>query len=63
MRLPRLLLLTDRGQLPLGRSLLATLRECVLAGATTVIVRELDLPGPQRSALAREIVALGTTVM
>ena len=63
MKLPRLLLLTDRSQLPLGRSLLATLRECVPAGATTVIVRELDLPAPQRAALAREVVALGATVI
>lgn len=63
MRLPRLLLLTDRSQLPLGRSLLATLRECVPAGATTVIVRELDLAEPQRAALAKEVAALGATVI
>jgi len=63
VRLPRLLLLTDRSQLPLGRSLLATLRECVPAGATTVIVRELDLAEPQRGALAQEVAALGATVI
>lgn len=63
MRLPRLLLLTDRSQLPLGRSLLATLRECVPAGATAVVVRELDLAEPQRAALAQEVAALGATVI
>jgi len=61
--MPRLLLLTDRSQLPLGRSLLATLRECVAAGATTVVVRELDLGEPQRAALAQEVAALGATVI
>lgn len=63
MRLPRLLLLTDRSQLPLGRSLLATLRDCVSAGATTVVVRELDLAEAQRAALAHEVAALGATVI
>jgi thiamine monophosphate synthase len=61
--MPRLLLLTDRSQLPLGRSLLATLRECVAAGASTVVVRELDLTEPQRAALAAELAALGATVI
>lgn len=61
--LPRLLLLTDRSQLPLGRSLVATLRECVAAGATTVVVRELDLPEHQRAALAQSVVGLGATVI
>ena len=63
MMLPRLLILTDRSQLPLGRSLLATLRECVAAGATTVVVRELDLTEPQRAALAEEVAALGAVVI
>ena len=61
--MPRLLLLTDRSQLPLGRSLLATLRECVAAGATTVVVRELDLDESQRAALAGEVAALGAVVI
>jgi len=61
--MPRLLLLTERSQLPLGRSLLATLRECVAAGATTVVVRELDLTEPQRAALAQEVAALGAAVI
>jgi thiamine-phosphate pyrophosphorylase len=63
MMLPRLLLFTDRSQLPLGASLLATLRECVAAGATTVVVRELDLPERQRAALCGEVARLGATVI
>lgn len=60
---PRLLLLTDRSQLPLGRSLLVTLADCVRAGATAVVVRELDLADSQRDALAAELSALGATVI
>jgi thiamine-phosphate pyrophosphorylase len=63
MTLPRLLLLTDRSQLPLGRSLVATLRECVAAGASAVVVRELDLPEHQRAALVQSVVGLGATVI
>ena len=63
MMLPRLLLLTDRSQLPLGRSLVATLRECVAAGAGTVVVRELDLPERQRAALVESVADLGCTVI
>lgn len=63
MTLPRLLVLTDRSQLPLGRSLLATLRECVDAGATAIVVRELDLPDARRAALAGSLAGLGATVI
>jgi thiamine monophosphate synthase len=60
----RLLLLTDRSQLRLGRGLVRTVRECVDAGLAMVVVREHDLPPPQRSALIRELVALdGLTVI
>lgn len=49
--MPRLLLLTDRSQLPLGRALARTITECVAAGATHVVVRELDEPAEARAAL------------
>ncbi|MCH1866661.1 thiamine phosphate synthase [Nocardioides sp. CFH 31398] len=52
MKVPRLLLLTDRGQLPPGRGLVETLASCAAAGATTVVLRELDLDEPARAALA-----------
>jgi len=48
---PRLLLLTDRSQLRLGRGLVRTVAECARAGLTHVLVRELDLSVPQRAAL------------
>lgn len=61
--LPRLLLLTDRAQLPLGRGLLRTIAECVAAGASHVVVRELDLAPAHRSALAVAIAETGATVI
>ncbi|MCD2443444.1 thiamine phosphate synthase [Agromyces sp. SYSU K20354] len=62
--MPRLLILTDRVQLPPGRSLFATLQACTEAGATTVVIRELDLPYPRRAALARRLADLpGLTVI
>jgi thiamine-phosphate pyrophosphorylase len=54
-RRPRLLLLTDRAQLPPGRSLVDTVAECVEAGAQAIVVRELDLPRPERKHLLDEI--------
>ena len=57
MRVPRLLLLTDRGQLLPGRGLVETLASCAAAGATTVVLRELDLDEPARAALADELAA------
>jgi thiamine-phosphate pyrophosphorylase len=63
MSLPRLLVLTDRSQLPLGRSLLSTLLEAADAGATAIVVRELDLPDAQRAALAEPLVERGVTVI
>jgi len=61
---PRLLVLTDRSQLPLGRGLLRTVGECVDAGLEAVVVREHDLPPGPRSALIEALVALdGLTVI
>lgn len=53
MTLPRLLVLTDRHQLPAGRDLVSTLRSC--HGDFAVLLRELDLPWPERERLAFEI--------
>lgn len=61
MTLPRLLLLTDRSQLPLGRSLSRTITECIAAGATHVVVRELDQTPGARAALADVVVMAGGT--
>lgn len=61
MTLPRLLLLTDRSQLRLGRSLVRTIAECVAAGATHVVVRELDEPPAGRTALVAAVLAAGGT--
>ncbi|MFE6509977.1 thiamine phosphate synthase [Nocardioides sp. NPDC057767] len=60
---PRLLVLTDRSQLPLGRSLLATLAECRAAGLTHVVLRELDEPLEQRARLAQCAADLGLAVI
>lgn len=61
--LPRLLVLTDRSQLSLGRGLIRTIAECVDAGLTHVVLRELDLPTAQRAALADALVEVGATVI
>jgi thiamine-phosphate pyrophosphorylase len=63
MTLPRLLLLTDRTQLPPHRSLIETVGRCVDAGLTTVVLRELDLPETERRQLARDFLRLGVTVI
>jgi len=61
--LPRLLILTDRSQLSLGRSLVRTVAECAEAGATHVVLRELDLPTDRRAALAEALAATGVRVI
>jgi thiamine-phosphate pyrophosphorylase len=50
--LPPLLALTDRHQLPPGRDLVGTVARSAEAGLETVILRELDLPEPERADLA-----------
>ncbi len=57
------LVLTDRSQLPLGRSLQATVAAVVSAGVTHVVLRELDLSAEERAGLAEEFVAVGATVI
>lgn len=62
--LPRLLLLTDRSQLRLGRGLVPTVAECVAAGLQAVVVREHDLPQEHWTALVERLHALaGLTVL
>lgn len=56
--LPRLLVLTDRSQLRLGRGLVVTITECVAAGLTHVVVREHDLAPPARRGLVAALAAV-----
>jgi len=56
--LPSLLVLTDRRQLPDGRTLKEQLGACIDGGARAVILREKDLPRSERVALARAVGAL-----
>jgi thiamine-phosphate diphosphorylase len=53
--LPGLLVLTDRLQLPAGRSLVEQVARCVAGGARAVVLREKDLPRPERAALAEAL--------
>ena len=54
----RLLVLTDRSQLPAGRSLVEQVKRCIDAGACRVCLRERDLPDDQRLALATSLAGL-----
>jgi thiamine-phosphate pyrophosphorylase len=47
--------LTDRRQLPTGRGLVETVARCAEAGATVVVLRELDLDEDRRRRLARSL--------
>lgn len=61
---PRLVLLTDRSQLRLGRGLARTVLECADAGLEAVIVREHDLVPAERHALVARLAAVdGLTVL
>ena len=59
----RLLVLTDRSQLSLGRCLRAQMAACRDAGLTHVVLRELDLVDPQREQLGADLADLGLTVV
>jgi thiamine-phosphate pyrophosphorylase len=60
----RLLLLTDRTQLAAGADLVDTVRSCVSAGLTHVVVRELDLDPAARQRLVARLSAIsGLTVL
>ncbi|RHW24276.1 thiamine phosphate synthase [Nocardioides immobilis] len=56
--LPRLLVLTDRSQLHLGRALVRTIEECVGAGLRAVVVREHDLLAATRAALVADLASI-----
>jgi len=56
VRLPRLLVLTDRTQC--AGDLAGTVAAAVDAGARAVVLRDKDLPLPQRTALAEQIAGL-----
>ncbi|MQA82458.1 MAG: thiamine phosphate synthase [Streptosporangiales bacterium] len=53
--LPRLLVLTDRRQLPSGRTVAETVARCAEAGLTAVVLRELDLTEARRAGLAADL--------
>lgn len=61
--LPRLILVTDRCQLPAGRTLESTLGRCIDAGVEAVVVRELDLPDEERRRLVDVVSERGATVI
>lgn len=58
VRLPPLLVLTDRSMVPAGRDLISTLRAAVEGGARAIVLRERDLPDAARSRLADRVQAL-----
>lgn len=59
---PRLLLLTDAGQLPAGRTLQHTLAACAAAGLRDVVVRELHRSEDERAAIVADAITLGLRV-
>jgi len=63
MNLPKLILVTDRSQLPEGRTLAATVAAAKDAGLTHVMLRELDLAPRDRELLAKSLQELGLTVV
>lgn len=63
MTLPRLLLLTDRHQLPRGSDLVETVTSCAQVGPAAVVLRELDLAEGERRTLARSLLAAGVTLI
>lgn len=58
--LPRLVLLTDRAQLRLGRGLVRTVEECAAAGLRRVLVREHDLGPVAWTALVDRLLEITT---
>lgn len=63
MNLPKLVLVTDRAQLPPGRTLMEAVAAARDAGLTHVLLRELDLERRDRELLAHGLQQLGLTVI
>lgn len=63
MTVPRLVLLTDRAQLPPGRDLVGTVRACAGAGLGQVVVREHDLEDRDRHRLVAELATIDDLVV
>jgi thiamine-phosphate pyrophosphorylase len=63
MNLPKLILVTDRSQVPEGRTLAATVAAARDAGLTHVLLREFDLARRDREELAQSLQELGLTVI
>lgn len=61
--MPRLLVLTDRTQVPPGRTLDDVLAAAASAGLGTVVLRELDLPDGERARIAAAAVVAGLEVI
>lgn len=61
--MPRLLVLTDRRLVPAGRSLAEVLAAVAAGAASTVLLRESDLPDGPRGALARAARDAGLAVL
>lgn len=59
MRVPSLVLLTDRSQLPRGRDLVEAVRACADVGLRQVVVREHDLDPATRRRLVADLVEIG----
>ncbi|HWJ10605.1 MAG TPA: thiamine phosphate synthase [Nocardioides sp.] len=61
--MPRLVVLTDRTQVPADRTLADVLDAVAEAGLTTVLLRETDLPDAERARLADHARAAGLAVV
>lgn len=59
----RLVVLTDRTQVPAGRTLGEVLRAAADGGLRTVLLRETDLPDDERAAIAADARAAGLDVV
>ena len=61
--LPRLLVLTDRTQIPAHRTLPETVAASIRGGATHIVMRELDLSHQERAAIAIELIRIPGLVL
>lgn len=63
MNVARLVLLTDRTQLPPGRDLVETVRACAQTGLRQVVVREHDLDQDTRHRLVTDLATIDDLVV